>query len=59
MYIETTLLRMYALKVLWIFKKTFLKLLLIEKQEMRETECWKPHQKNQNSYQIMKVSKFN
>ena len=47
------------LKVLWTFKKTFFKLLLIEKPVMRETECRKPHQKILNSYQVMKVSKFN
>ena len=40
-------------------KKTFLKLLLIEKPVMREIECRKPHQKIQNSYKVMKVSKFN
>ena len=40
-------------------KKAFFKLLFIEKPVMRETECRKPHKKIQNSYQVMKVSKFN
>ena len=40
-------------------QKTFLKLLLIKKLGMRETECRKPRQKFQNSFQVMKVSKFN
>ena len=40
-------------------KKTFFELLLVEKPVMRETECRKLHQKFQNSYQVMKVSKFN
>ena len=40
-------------------QKMFFKLLLIEKPVMRETECLNPHQKIQNSYQVMKVSKFN
>ena len=48
----------WQLKVLWTFKKTFFKLLLIEKPVMRETECRKTHQKIRNSYQVMKVSKF-
>ena len=47
-----------VLKVLWTFKN-FFKLLLIEKPVMRETECLKPYQKIQNSYKVMKVSKFN
>ena len=46
------------LKGLVNIQKTFLKLLLIEKPVMRETECRKPHQKIQNSYKVMKVSKF-
>ena len=36
-----------------------IKLLLIEKLVMRETECRKAHQTTQNSCQVMKVSKFN
>ena len=40
-------------------QKTFFKLLLIEKPVMREIECRKPHKKNQNSYKVMAVSKFN
>ena len=47
------------LKDLVNLKKNFFKLLLIEKPVMRETECRKPHQTIQNSYQVMKVSKFN
>ena len=42
------------LKVLFFFK-----LIEVEKPAMRETECQNPHKKNQNSYQVMKVSKFN
>ena len=48
-----------VLKGLVNLQKTFLKLILIEKPVMRETECRKPHQKILNSYQVMKVSKFN
>ena len=40
-------------------QKTFFKLLLIEKPVMGETECQKPHQNIPNTYQVMKVSKFN
>ena len=42
----TKLFLLVLLKVLWTFKKTFFKLLLIEKPVMRETECWKSHKKS-------------
>ena len=54
---SSTGMRTYKLKGLVNLQKLF-KLLLIEKSVMRETESQKPHQKNQNSYQVMKVSKF-
>ena len=47
------------LKGLVKLQKNFFQLILIEKPVMRETKCQKPHQKIQNSYQVMKVSKFN
>ena len=49
----------HSVKGLVNLQKTFFTLILIEKPVMRETEWQKPHQKIQNSYRVMKVSKFN
>ena len=48
-----------TIKGLVNLQKNLFKLVLIEKPVMRETECRKPHKKIQNSYKVMKVSKFN